>query len=150
MSKENPNPLVEAAFSDVPYILDSIWRWMEFRAYRLGVVTVPPPTHTFIRTSTTPWPFFLAYAVVSSLVVFGPTFTTLCQSFGWHVAEGLRILSGSLLTLAAIGMLISLSYEISSRLVRRSMKRPRQIPKARSGVRCTTATASRNAAQVFP
>ena len=99
MSKANPNPIVEAAFSDVPYILDSIWRWMEFRAYRLGIVTVPPPTHTFIRTSTTPWPFFLAYAVVSSLVVFGPTFTTLCQSFGWHVAEGVRILAGSLLTL---------------------------------------------------
>jgi len=132
MSKANPNPIVEAAFSDVPYILDSIWRWMEFRAYRLGVVTVPPPTHTFIRTSTTPWPFFLAYAVVSSLVVFGPTFTTLCQSFGWHVAEGLRILAGALLTLAAVGMLISLSYEISSRLVRRAAQHLAQAQPAAS------------------
>jgi hypothetical protein len=81
---------------------------MEFRAYRLGVVTVPPPTHTFIRTSTTPWPFFLAYAVVSSLVVFGPTFTTFCQSFGWRrrrAADPGRIA----LTLAAVGMLISLA-----------------------------------------
>jgi len=132
MSKANPNPIVEAAFSDVPYILDSIWRWMEFRAYRLGIVTVPPPTHTFIRTSTTPWPFFLAYAVVSSLVVFGPTFTTLCQSFGWHVAEGVRILAGSLLTLAAVGMLISLSYEISSRLVRRAAQHLAQARPAAS------------------
>lgn len=120
MSEARPNPVVQAAFSDVPYILDSIWRWAEFNAYRLGVVTVKPPNHTFAKTNTTPWPFFATYVVISSFVVFGPTFTTLCQSFGLKVAEALRIVAGLLLILASLGMLISLSYEISSRLVRRA------------------------------
>lgn len=120
MSKAKPNPVVQAAFSDVPYILDSIWRWAEFNAYRLGVVTLPPPKHAFKKTHTTPWPFFVAYVVISSLVVFGPTFTTLCQSFGLKIAEALRIVAGLLLILASLGMLVSLSYEISSRLLRRA------------------------------
>ena len=120
MSKARPNPVVQAAFSDVPYILDSIWRWAEFNAYRLGFITVPPPNHTFKKTNATPWPFFVAYVVISSFVVFGPTFTTLCQSFGLKIAEGLRIAAGLLLLLGSLGMLISLSYEISSRLVRRA------------------------------
>jgi hypothetical protein len=33
-----PGPLRRALFQDVPYILDSLWRWTEFRANRIGTV----------------------------------------------------------------------------------------------------------------
>ena len=117
---DRPCAFTQAAFSDVPYILDSIWRRAEFEAYRIGRVTTLPPSHRFIIEHTTPWPFFAAYLVISSFVVFGPTFTTLCNSFGLWVAESFRWLLGVLVLLAVLDIVVAVSGEICSRLVRRA------------------------------
>ena len=109
-----------AAFSDVPYILDSLWRWAEFRAYRLGTVSLQAP-HEFSVAATTPWPFFAIYVVISSFLTFGPTFTTLCTSFGWDIADRVRIAAGYSLASLALIMLIMLSSEIAARLRRRAL-----------------------------
>lgn len=90
-----------AAFSDVPYVLDSVWRWIEFRLYRLGRIS-PQRPHTFYVVATTPWPFFVAFVAISWFLVFGPTLTTLCVSFGWWPAEIMRWLLGITLTLAIL------------------------------------------------
>jgi hypothetical protein len=88
-----PCALTQAAFSDVPYILDSIWRRMEFEAYRVGRINLIKP-HRFTKEHAVPWPFFAAYLVISSFIVFGPTFTTVCNSFGWWGAVTFRLALG--------------------------------------------------------
>ena len=110
--------VTQAAFSDVPYILDSVWRWAEFEAYRLGRVNLR--SCSFTPEHATPWPFFGAYLVISSFVVFGPTFTTLCNSFGPRAAEISRWLLGLCLLLAAFDMVTFVLGEICTRLLSRA------------------------------
>jgi len=110
--------VTQAAFSDVPYILDSVWRWAEFEAYRLGRVNLK--TCSFTLEHATPWPFFGAYLVISSFVVFGPTFTTLCNSFGPRAAEVFRWLLGLFLLYAAFDMVTFVLGEICTRLLSRA------------------------------
>ena len=44
-----PGALRSALFLDVPYILDSLWRWGEFRANRLGSVEFDDPHNYVLR-----------------------------------------------------------------------------------------------------
>ncbi len=44
-----PGALRSALFLDVPYILDSLWRWGEFRANRLGSVQFEDPHDYVLR-----------------------------------------------------------------------------------------------------
>lgn len=118
MTGRDPWPLLAAAFSDVPYILDSVWRWAEFRAYRLGRVTVLKP-HRFSIIAATPWPFFAAFVVISAFLVFGPTFTTFCASFGWWPAESLRLLLGLTLIVATIVLVRTIAAAVLPRLIER-------------------------------
>jgi len=113
--------VTQAAFSDVPYILDSVWRWAEFEAYRLGRVNLK--TCSFTLEHATAWPFFGAYLVISSLVVFGPTFTTLCNSFGPRAAEVFRWLLLLQLGYTATGRSQELADEDQSGLDSRARSR---------------------------
>src|SRR5262249_50309198 len=122
-----PSVLREAMFSDVPYILDSIWRWMEFKAYRIGFVIATGTRHPFVIQNTTPLPFLLAFAVISSMVVFGPTFTTRCQGLGFTLAEWVRRIAGAGLILVALVMLMMIVLEICPRLVRRVAQSVAQV-----------------------
>ena len=44
-----PGAFRRALFQDVPYILDSLWRWGEFRANRLGEVEFDDPHRYVLR-----------------------------------------------------------------------------------------------------
>ncbi len=112
------NPFIGAAFSDVPYILDSLWRWADFRAYRLGEVGLTG-RHAFTVRHTTPWPIFGLYLVISSLVVFGPTYTTLCSSFGYLPAHLTRLIAGGLILAVAVAATLRSTGDIILRLERR-------------------------------
>lgn len=110
--------VTQAAFSDVPYILDSVWRWAEFEAFRLGRVN--PKYCSYTQEHATSWSFFWAYIVMSSFVVFGPTFTTLCNSFGPWTIEVIRVLSGAFLLYLAFEVAVYVLGEICTRLVSRA------------------------------
>ena len=82
-------PTREGLFLDVPYILDSLFRWSEYRANRAGHVDL---SDTAIRPTWVldhGWrsPAFLLYSLVSVFLVFGPTFDSLCGLLG---PEGLK------------------------------------------------------------
>jgi len=118
-----------ATFSDVPYILDSVWRWSEFRIYRLGLVTAWP-SHDFSITATTPWPFYVAFLVISSLLVFGPTLTTFCVSFGWWPAQTLRVLLGASLMLATLLVMVTIVSAVVPELAKRVASISIPVPEA--------------------
>ena len=122
-----PCAITLAAFSDVPYILDSIWRRAEFEAYRIGRVN-PNPEASFTQEHTTPWPFYVAYLVVSSFIVFGPTFTTLCNSFGLRSAEVIRWVLAGIVILVTTLVVLAVSVEICARLARRAGQQMAQEP----------------------
>lgn len=117
-----------AAFSDVPYVLDSVWRWFEFRAYRIGRVS-PLKPHSFYFGATTPWPFFVAFLVISSFLVFGPTLTTLCVSFGWWPAQVLRVLLGAALMAATVPIILIVIAAIVPELAKRVASISVPLPK---------------------
>jgi hypothetical protein len=111
--------MTRAAFSDVPYILDSIWRRMEFEAYRVGRINLIKP-HTFTKEHAIPWPFFATYLVISSFIVFGPTFTTLCNSFGPWGPVILPVAVGALVLYLTLEMGLFVVVEICARLAGRA------------------------------
>lgn len=121
-----------ATFSDVPYILDSIWRRAEFIAYRPGLISAWP-SHYFAGTATTPWPFYLAFLVISSLLVFGPTLTSFCASFGYWPAQGLHLLLALILFAASGILILTIVCAIVPRLARRVAAIAVSLPPPASG-----------------
>ena len=75
-----PNPpgaLRSALFQDVPYILDSLWRWGEFRVNRLGSVN----SRSLTATSCGPHgkaAHSRLFALMCLFAIFGPTSDALC------------------------------------------------------------------------
>ncbi|HTD58300.1 MAG TPA: hypothetical protein VK672_05345, partial [Solirubrobacteraceae bacterium] len=132
-----PCAVTQAAFSDVPYILDSIWRRMEFEAYRVGRINLIKP-HRFTNEHAVPWPYFATYLVISSFIVFGPTFTTVCNSFGrWGVVV-FRWAFGLLVLYLVFEMGLFVVVEICTRLARRAEqqgKPPPRTPQERAAAR---------------
>ena len=82
MPAKEPGPIREALFLDVPYIIDSMFRWGEFRASRVGVVDFERDPSRFIRRSPWNWPFFWLYLVITVFLIFGPTLRGLCGVLG--------------------------------------------------------------------
>ncbi len=121
--------VTRAAFSDVPYILDSIWRRMEFEAYRIGRINLIAP-HKFTNEHAVPWPFFGAYLVIASFIVFGPTFTTLCNSFGWVGTVISRLGLGLLVLYLTVEMGLFVVVEICTRLAHRAEQQQKPRPRS--------------------
>jgi hypothetical protein len=77
-----------ALWGDVPAVLDSIWRRVEFYSYRPGKFVLDPgrplgskldykridPAYSFL---------FLVYALLTVFVMVGPTINTFCGLWGW-------------------------------------------------------------------
>jgi len=67
-----PGALRRALFQDVPYILDSLWRWGEFRLNRLGTVQFEEP-HAYVPRPAWKCGAFMLYALMCVFAIFGPT-----------------------------------------------------------------------------
>src|SRR3954470_13259424 len=95
-----PGPLRRALFQDVPYILDSLWRWTEFRANRIGTVDFEGEHHFRLRPAWLCGGFAL-FALMASFAIFGPTWDALCSLRGVRFADHVRTGVSALLYVAA-------------------------------------------------
>jgi len=90
------NAFLRAAFQDVPFGLDSLWRWTEFRSNRLGRVGFDDPHAFNLRP---PWKcgaFFL-FALMAWFAVLGPTPDAFCSLAGTEFANLVRIIGAAAL-----------------------------------------------------
>ncbi len=65
----------------MPYILDSLWRWGEFRANRLGSVEFDDP-HNYVLRPAWQCGTFALFALMCLFAIFGPTSDALCALQG--------------------------------------------------------------------
>ena len=77
VSSKAHGSLRRALFQDVPYILDSLWRWVEFRTNRLGTVQFDEPHRYMLRPAWQSGAFVL-FALMCLFAIFGPTSDALC------------------------------------------------------------------------
>ena len=76
--RRQPGALRRALFQDVPYILDSLWRWGEFRINRIGTVQFDDPHHFVLRPAWQCYAFIL-FVLMGLFAIFGPTWDALCS-----------------------------------------------------------------------
>src|SRR5262245_41770139 len=118
--RENPpGALRRALFQDVPYILDSLWRWGEFRLNRLGTVQFEDP-HAYVPRAAWKCGAFLLYALMCVFAVFGPTWDALCALGGFGFITHVRNVASLLLFVAAAWAFMRLLNGVTSQLTRRA------------------------------
>jgi hypothetical protein len=89
-----------AFFQAVPYGLDSLWRWTEFRTNRLGRIAYDSP-HAFNLRPAWKSSAFLLYALVAWFTVLGPTPDAFCSLAGFDFANKVRLAGAVLLVVVA-------------------------------------------------
>ncbi|HUI63021.1 MAG TPA: hypothetical protein VLX90_22525, partial [Steroidobacteraceae bacterium] len=119
MPAKEPGPIREALFLDVPYIIDSMFRWAEFRASRVGVVDFEHDPKCFIRRSPWNWPFFWLYLLITVFLIFGPTLRALCGVLGPHGMTSASRLVFAVLVFVIVRIGFSLLSHVLRSLTRR-------------------------------
>ncbi len=90
LPKSKPPGLIRRAlFLDVPFIIDSQWRWVEFRANRLGTVGYSGNYDFKLRSSCLSSAYVL-FVIVTLFLIFGPTPDAWCAIGGPGSAAELR------------------------------------------------------------
>jgi hypothetical protein len=114
-----PGALRTALFLDVPYILDSLWRWGEFRVNRLGSVEFEEP-HGY--TLKPPWKSgaFVLFAIVCLFAIFGPTADALCALRGSNFVATARGILSLLLLILALAIFTRVLNAVTLHLARRA------------------------------
>jgi hypothetical protein len=119
VTPDSPGALRRALFQDVPYILDSLWRWGEFRANRLGTVQFEDP-HGYVLRPAWKCSSFLLYALVCVFSIFGPTWDALCSLRGFGFASNMRSIVSLLLFIGAALIFMRLLNAVTFQLTRRA------------------------------
>src|SRR5262245_30719335 len=119
LNPKPPGALRRALFQDVPYILDSLWRWGEFRVNRLGVVEFDEP-HKYLLRPAWQCGAFLMYALMCLFAIFGPTWDALCSLNGYGFVTGIRSVASLLLFFVVVLIFIRLLNLITFHLSRRA------------------------------
>jgi hypothetical protein len=114
-----PGSIRRALFQDVPYILDSLWRWTEFRANRVGQVDLDGKAPFALRPARRT-PIFLLFLLVSTFLAFGPTSDSLCALAGERLAGVARVLLGAAAGFGSVALLLALLNAATSRLARKA------------------------------
>ncbi|HET9865210.1 MAG TPA: hypothetical protein VFP37_17345 [Steroidobacteraceae bacterium] len=114
-----PGALRRALFQDVPYILDSLWRWGEFRINRLGTVEFDEPHRYQMRPAWQSGAFAL-YVLMCSFAIFGPTWDSLCALHGFGFMTGIRHVASALLVVVAALIFLRLLNAVTFQLARRA------------------------------
>ena len=97
--KKDLNAFLRAAFQQVPYGLDSLWRWTEFRTNRIGRVAFEAPHPFNLRPAWKCSAFFL-FMSFAWFAVLGPTPDAFCSLAGFEFANQVRIVGAVLLIVA--------------------------------------------------
>ena len=92
------NAFLQAAFQQVPYGLDSLWRWTEFRANRIGRVAFDSP-HSFNLRPAWKCSAFILFALFAWFAVLGPTPDAFCSLAGFQFANQVRVVGIVLLVI---------------------------------------------------
>ena len=114
-----PGALRSALFLDVPYILDSLWRWGEFRANRLGSVQFDEP-HDYVLRPAWQSGAFALFALMCGFAIFGPTSDALCALRGSTFAASIRAIVSFLLLLVALWIFTRVLNAVTFYLMRRA------------------------------
>ena len=131
-----------ALFQDVPYILDSLWRWVEFRTNRLGIVQFDEP-HGYVLRPAWQSGAFVLFALMCLFAIFGPTSDALCAARGIEFANNIRIIVSSLLLSAALMIYLRVLNLVTFHLARRG----EILAAERAGEESRSAGPSANAAR---
>jgi hypothetical protein len=100
-NEHGPNAWLRAVFQDVPYGLDSLWRWTEFRANRLGRVGFTDP-HAFNLRPSWKSGAFILFGLMSWFAVLGPTPDAFCSLAGTEFANLVRVLTAAAIAVAGV------------------------------------------------
>ena len=114
-----PGALRSALFLDVPLILDSLWRWGEFRANRLGSVQFEEP-HGYILRPAWQSGAFALFALMCLFAIFGPTSDALCALRGLEFAASIRDIGSFLLLFVALWIFTRVLNAVTFYLMRRA------------------------------
>lgn len=94
--KKELNAFLRAAFQQVPYGLDSLWRWTEFRTNRIGRVVFESPHDFQLRPAWKCSAFFL-FAFFAWFAILGPTPDAFCSLAGFKFANQVRVVGAVVL-----------------------------------------------------
>src|SRR5262245_17423551 len=111
-------PIRRALFQDVPYILDSLWRWGDFRVNRLGAVDFEEP-HRFLLRPGWKCATFLFFALMGLFAIFGPTSDALCALRGSSFANSIRAIVSFLLIFMALMLFLRVLNAVTFHLARK-------------------------------
>ena len=114
-----PGALRSALFLDVPFILDSLWRWGEFRATRIGSVDFDDPHNYVLRPAWQSGTFAL-FSLMCLFAIFGPTSDALCALRGSMFATSIRNIISFLLLFAALVLFLRVLNAVTFYLARRA------------------------------
>jgi len=114
-----PGALRSALFLDVPFILDSLWRWGEFRANRLGSVEFDDPHNYVLRPAWQSGTFAL-FALMCLFAIFGPTSDALCALRGSEFADTIRVIVSAVLLAAALLLFTRILNAVTFYFMRRA------------------------------
>src|SRR4051812_33586279 len=117
--RRQPGALRRALFQDVPYILDSLWRWGEFRINRIGTVQFEDP-HRFVLRPAWQCGAFGLYGLMCLFAVFGPTWDAICSLHGFNFATSIRNTASAALFVAALLIFTRILNAVTYHLTRRA------------------------------
>lgn len=116
---DSPGALRSALFLDVPYILDSLWRWGEFRVNRLGSVNFDDP-HDYVLRPAWQSGAFALFSLMCLFAIFGPTSDALCALRGSQFAGYIRVGVSALLIVGALLLFLRVLNAVTFYLMRRA------------------------------
>jgi hypothetical protein len=118
-NRRQPGALRRALFQDVPYILDSLWRWSEFRINRIGTVQFDDP-HRFVLRPAWKCGAFGLFALMCLFAIFGPTWDAICSLRGFAFATSIRNIASLALFVVALLIFTRLLNAVAYHLTRRA------------------------------
>ncbi|HLA70519.1 MAG TPA: hypothetical protein VK624_03345 [Steroidobacteraceae bacterium] len=112
-------PFRRALFQDVPYGLDSLWRWTEFRSNRIGRVDFESPNAFKLRPA---WKCgaLILFALVAWFAVLGPTPDAFCSLAGFAFANQVRVVAAVLLAIVGLKVALRVADWASVHLARQA------------------------------
>jgi hypothetical protein len=112
-------PFRRALFQDVPYGVDSLWRWTEFRSNRIGRVSFDDP-HKFGLRPAWKCGAFILFALMAWFAVLGPTPDAFCSLAGFAFANQVRVVAAVLLIVVGLRVFLRVADWASVHLARQA------------------------------
>jgi hypothetical protein len=120
-------PFVTGLFEIVPFVLDRLWRRIDFRLNRIGHVDLENDHKLTVRPA---WRHGVAllWVVLSAFAVFGPTTDAWCSLYGVESAAAARLWVGRAFVFASFIAGILVLNMVSAYMARQVAKKLRTVP----------------------